>query len=77
MVDLDFSECPKLYLIRNKKSGKYCGFRLSDNQKAYPYKNYGAAKNYIITHGTPNSYEIDVFVGIHRGLPEERKGMYK
>lgn len=76
-VELDFSECEKIYMIREKRSGKHCGFRLATESKTYPYKNYGSALGYIKRHGSINAYEIDVFVCIHRDLKEVDKEMYK
>lgn len=77
-MDIDYSDLEKIYMIRHVKSKKHVGFRLSTGNKAYTYKKYGSAKNYINKHcyNKPTDYEIDVFVCVHRGLPEECKKMY-
>ncbi len=52
---------------------------MSDTNKAYTYKRYACAVNYIEKHKSwcSDNYEIDVFACIHKNLPVELKGEYK
>ena len=77
-MDIDYSDLEKIYMIRNKNNNKYCGFQMSDTNKAYPYKQYGSAINYIKKHrSNTGDYEIDVFVCVHKNLPDKLRNIYK
>ena len=76
-IDNEYSNLEKIYMIRDIRNDKHVGFKLY-HKKAYPYKNYGSALGYIKKYASnPENYVIDVFLCIHKDLPENGNYIYK